>query len=93
MSSQQRPPSGARRARWQQQQWAVALLLQACLLAGPLTAASAQNTAPSPPATSGAALSTAEATADRELACVTPSAYLAPDADPDLGCAVCANTP
>jgi hypothetical protein len=65
--SSQRPPPRVRPVRWLQQQWAVALLLQACLLAGALTAVSAQNTTTPPATSSSAALSTAEATADRDI--------------------------
>ena len=80
--SSQRPPPRVRPVCWLQQQRAVALLLQACLLAGALTAVSAQNTAPQPAASSSSALSTAEATADRESAETAPSACLAVVVDP-----------
>jgi hypothetical protein len=80
--SRQRPPSRVRPVRWLQQQWAVALLLQACLFAGALTAVSAQNTTTPPATSSSAALSTAEAAADRKLAETAPSACPASDVHP-----------
>lgn len=94
--SSQRPPPRVRPVRWLQQQWAVALLLQACLLAGALPAVSAQNITTPATASPGAALSTAEATADRKLASPLPTPCLACDCGPDrcAGCAlhVCSDT-
>ena len=81
--SSQRPPPRGRPVRWLQQQWPVALLLQACLLAVALTAASAQSTTAPPATSSSAALSTAEATADRKLALVLLSTCNGSQRDPE----------